>query len=211
MKRISKRILSNLMKVWDKATPEDKSEGMNWYPKAHDFAVSLSIRYNVSIPSACGVLAALSPGLEWNRNMIDATELLKAYSSGQPIPMVGAYGKANTVKAEKCASGIDPLSILGGQKVRNFYSCILDPTSKGCCIDRHAKSAAEGITLLDSDKIRQTIIRDTQYQWYAEHYRTCAHNLGVSPSQFQAVIWVVWKRLKRESTWTRGNTLRLAA
>lgn len=60
------------------------------------------------------------------------------------------------------------------------------------CLDRHAKSAAYGRKLLD----RESVVSVSKYDWLAEHFRREARRAGVLPNQFQAICWVVWRRLR---------------
>jgi hypothetical protein len=196
MKRYSPTIEKNLLKVWASASELDRVEGLNWYQSAHDYAEQLAVQYNVSVPTACGVIAAVSPGSEWERNKRDAAAVLKAFADGKrgtELPAVGSYGYKNILKAERCALGEDPNQVLGGLKVLNFYACILEPSKNGyVCIDRHAKSAAYGKLFGE----RAKSIKAGEYKWLYRHYMTCARKLGVLASAFQAVVWTVWRRLK---------------
>lgn len=191
----SPRIAANLRRAYTRATPEDIIEGLTWYQRAHNQCESLATKYGVTTQAACGVMAALSPGSAWERNVADCDTFLDEWTHGargKRLPLVGSYGWRNIVKASKIAGGQDPLKVLGGPKVRAFYQCIFDPSnSEYVCIDRHAKSAALGEKLTDKD----SVVRPAQYQRFAKHYMQGARNNGILPNQFQAVIWTVWRRL----------------
>lgn len=192
----SRRIERNLIVCYARANEFDRTEGLYWYAQAHSDACKLSERYEVSIAAACGVISALSPGSEWSRNLLDARELLSAFRAGSKIPPIGTYGRRNVEKALACARGSDPLSVLGGQKVRAFYACILDPSNASeVCIDRHAKCAAYGIR---KNRDANALVTPAEYPFVAWHYRKLAERYGVLPHQLQAVIWVTWRRLRGE-------------
>lgn len=194
----SPRIAANLQKTYEQATAEELAEGVTWYERSHEFCEDLAGRYHLPVRSVCGIVAALSPGSEWGRNKTDAETFCEAFSRGargKELPLVGSYGWANIKKAEKIALGADLLDVFSprARKVRAFYTCLADPAEeRAVCIDRHAKSAALGRKLADNE----TAVRSEQaYHRLAEHYRRGAQKVSVLPHQFQAVIWMVWKRI----------------
>lgn len=195
--RYSKRIERNLMAAYLRAAQWDRENGLSWYQDAHNIALGLSERYALTINQACGVIAALSPGLQWELNVSQATEFIDAWHNGargKYLPRVGTYGTRNIRKCVAILSGKEPLDVLPatGPKVRNFYACILDPsTSDSVCIDRHAKCCAYGRANTEN-----SLVRPSEYDYIADHFRACARKLGLTPNQFQATVWVVWRRLQ---------------
>lgn len=190
--RLSRRILRNLHSVWVRANGDDKTEGLLWYLDAHTTASTIAARYGVTVSQACGVIAALSPGSNWGTNIQDADRLIAAYVLEVKLPVVGTYGRRNVEKARKILQGAAPLTVLGGFKVRAFYSNLLDPTVAGSVtIDRHAKAAAFGRT--DSDA---KVVKDSEYAFLARHFVKLANDQGILPHQYQAVCWVTWRRLR---------------
>jgi hypothetical protein len=184
----------NLDTCYERATEGDRAEGLNWYPSAHAQAVTFADSYGVTVDAACGVIAALSPGRNWDTNLDDARIFLDEWqrgARGNRLPLVGSYGWRNVRKAAAIASGSAPLDILGGNKVRAFYACMADP-SNDChvCIDRHAKCAAVGRFLGD------TVVSNAEYPILARHYLRAASRNHLLPNQYQAIIWVTWRRLK---------------
>jgi hypothetical protein len=151
-------------------------------------------------------MAALSPGSAWEKNIQDCETFLNEWSNGargKRLPLLGSYGWRNIVKASKIASGAEPLEVLGGNKVRAFYACLIDPqNTSDVCIDRHAKCAAIGEKLTDSRSLESigrykadSLVRPSEYTALARHYITSARKARILPHQFQAIIWVVWRRL----------------
>jgi hypothetical protein len=203
----SSRINSNLIRCYDRAAESDRTEGLAWYQSAHDLCVTFGAKYSLPTSAVCGILAALSPGRQWNANVADTQTFLDEWSHGargKKLPLVGTYGWRNIVKASKIAAGRDPLAVLGGLKVRAFFACVLDPSdSAEVCIDRHAKSAAIGRAVTDTADPKKRLGRLSltatvnvgEYRILANHYRRCARNVGILPHQFQATVWVVWRRL----------------
>ncbi len=194
-KRYSQTIQRNLLACYQRASTFDVAQGLVWYSNANQTAQWLAGSYHVSLESACGVLAALSPGNPWDKNITDAEEFIRAYVSGNRgryLPKVGSYGRKNRVKAERILTGKFPLDVLGGDKVRAFYSNILCPDARGIVtIDRHAKCCAVGVKLAD----KATLVRPAEYRYLTRHFLRCSEIVGVLPTQFQAVVWVTWRRL----------------
>ena len=193
--RYSRRIERNLMCAYARAMQWDREHGLTWYQTAHNIALGLTVRYQITIEQACGVIAALSPGLQWELNVSQATDLIDSWHSGARgahLPRVGTYGRKNVRKCTDILSGKDPSAVLGGFKVHNFYANILDPKDvNAVTIDRHAKCCAYGKVSTEN-----SLVRNSEYEYIAEHFRACAHKLGLTPNQFQATVWVVWRRLQ---------------
>ena len=192
----SRRFARNLSACWKRANPSHMNQGLTWYARANTTAGEFAIRFDCSVEQACGVIAALSPGRNWDLNLLDAGQFIEAWSKGErgrDLPRVGSYGRRNLAKAGKIMQGKLPLDVLRGLKVRAFYSCMIDPeNSRDVCVDRHAKSAAYGRKLGD----RESVVKKSEYSHLAEHYRKLAESVGILPHQAQAVIWCVWRGLK---------------
>lgn len=184
-----KRILG----VFGRARPEELSEGLAWYETANTFAEGLATKHDISIEAASGIIAALSPQVLWERNMTLAESLC---AGKRKLPALGA----NVNKAKRILRGDDPLDVLGGNKVRAFYACIVYPeTTDAVCIDRHAYALAEGLVRPNSDRVADRLESVRVYNATSDFYRLAARLIGeVRPCQVQAVTWVVWRNLKRE-------------
>ena len=112
MKRYSKAVERQLQHVLSLATPEDWDNGLHWYGRANDQARAISERYNITVEMVAGVIACLSPGSEWGRNVVDAECVVGAYTSGLVIPQVGVYGRKNVDKALRILAGENPLDVI---------------------------------------------------------------------------------------------------
>ncbi len=218
MKPYSRAVERNLLKCWDYAESADYDAGMTWYQRGHETCRKVASDLGLPTEAVCGAVAALSPGKAWEANVSEATRFLGALKKGEPLPIVGAYGKGNCRKAEAIGKGAAPLDVLKGPKVRAFYANLVDPRGGEVCIDRHAKAAALGMVLGEAgwgpakEMGITNVVRPSEYEWIATHYRHAAAKVGVLPSQFQAVCWVTWKRLKAETGAEPGvNLLRRAA
>ena len=175
---------ANVLAVYSRANKSDIAEGMNWYSDAHNFALSLA-----PIRIAAGVIAALSPMNHWATNKAAAE---KAFENGTAF---GTHTVGNEIKADAIMAGVEPLDILGGNKVRAFFSTIVDPTGHSIpVIDRHAFDVAVGKVC--TDKERGILSRKGVFAEFGQVYVEAATIAGIGAPQMQAVTWVVWRREK---------------
>lgn len=181
--------VSNVLAVYNGASADNIRSGLSWYLDAHNYANLLSMNYDVSLAQAAGIIAALSPMNGWENNKRKAAQLIQqGHGNG-----CGLY--RNVAKAEAILLGgwdIDPLDILGGNKVRAFYQTILDPFADiDPVIDRHAFDIAVGERT--SEKRRGILSRKGVYHDFARVYREAAKVAGIGSAQMQAITWVAWR------------------
>jgi len=178
--------VSNVLDCFATADPESMVEGLTWYDDAHAFARYLSPH---KISKGAGVIAALSPMMGWDSNKKQAERAFRNLTAE------GLGLTRNCVKAERILYGADPLDVLSGNKVRAFYSTIVDPTGFDIpVIDRHAFDIAVG--RVTDDVSRSILSRRGVYDAFGEVYVKAAKCAGVSSSQMQAVTWIVWRKNK---------------
>lgn len=205
--RWSRRVERNILSVYALANDGDKLEGMTWYTSAHEIAKGLAGKHGISVDKCVGVIAAISPGCPWSRNVMEAEEFIRAYTLGISLPNVGVYGRRNVSKARRILNGEACEAVLHtktGPKIWAFYNNILSPlTSQELTIDRHAKCLAWGFSsgkkgsASDDSK---AIVGKAEYRYLVRHYRELASRLGLVPHQLQAITWVTWKRIEGRVT-----------
>jgi len=179
----------NILAVFNQATTDELRQGTQWYTDAHKQGVRLAKTYGISIDAACGIIAAVSPGLRWERNVEVAERIIQR----RELDGLGVRWYANVRKARLIRNGQKPENILKGNKVRAFYDNIAQPGRSLCvCIDGHAYAIASGkrISLMDVPPIGRRA-----YNRLSASYAVVAKHLGLRPCQLQAVVWVVWRRL----------------
>lgn len=174
---------AHIIRVFRDATESQMAEGLAWYADAHTLAVALDSRNPLR---AAGVIAALSVKQDWSRNVVLAT---RAFAEGHASGTLGFCVKA----ADRILAGESVDDVLKGDKTNNFAHVIADPTdAHAVVVDRHAFDIALG--RVTDDETRGILSRKGVYDTFADAYREAAAVLGYSPSQVQAVTWVVWRQ-----------------
>ena len=187
----------HIQALLDLASAGEQSEGLTWYQRANLAAVRLADQYEIAIDTAAGVIAALSPRNKWDRNLVDAENLIAAFVAGGDEAAadikVCTFG-ANKKKALEiliwAAEGELVKQILSGPKLVEFFSCIIGEDD--VCIDGHAYSIWFGdrVTLAKvpsiGKKLREEIKKD---------YLAVAKKNNLKGYEVQAITWVAHRRI----------------
>jgi hypothetical protein len=177
-------LVRNILKTYRSATDAQLAQGMTWYEEAHALALVLD---PADPARAAGVISALSPRVLWSYNQKLAIRL---YAEGG-LTSGGLSG--NLAKANAIYNGADIAETLRASKTVAFAGVINDPTDPySVVVDRHAVSVALGRQSTDAEK--ESVSKRAVYDHYADAYRIAARRAGISPSQMQAVTWVVWRQ-----------------
>jgi len=196
---MSTKNVNNIKAIYLLATTQEKIDGAKWYQSAHEIALQLAIDYKLSLQTAAGVIAALSPRNKWSRNVIDAENLIEAFTRDSESAVnikVCTFGK-NKEKALKILENKDDLfvdttrDILKGPKLIEFFNCICG-NKDDVCIDGHAYCVWNGSRTSLKDvpsigvKLRKEIKSD---------FRKAAAKFDISAAEMQAITWVAWRRI----------------
>ena len=192
----------NILKCYRSADENERDYGHKWYRVQHDCCVVIAERYHTTIETVCGVVAAISPGLWWERNLYWAEQLI-AFPGADDIK-IPTYSLANVDKAKRIINGASPDMILSGPKVTAFYRLLLDPCNDtDVCVDGHAYNIAlnEWKAIRDSGsgnarettKISKPVLRDV-----VKAYISVAKRLHVHPHQVQATTWITWRNASHD-------------
>lgn len=160
----------------------DGQTGADWYADALGKAVEFTA-YGVATETAVGVIAALSPQMQWWQNVMLAEQVLSAGV------MVQGHTGDTMRKVNHILAGAEPLDVLGGLKVRSFYSNILSGgQDDGVTIDRHAWRTVCGRHELG----KRNSVPDVGYDLARDAFRHAAYILdcGLTAAQVQAIVWV---------------------
>lgn len=179
--------------VLDQASDQDIINGCTWYNRALDYARSLSEEYQITVEQSAGVISALSPGVNWHRNMADARSIL---ASGARA-IVGTYNRNKNKAIGISAGHLVPDQVLGTKKTGAFYLNILHPDiNTRVTIDRHSARCAHGYHLTPDQSIYYANT-DRKYQVSEAIYHLASDRAsGVLLShQLQAITWLVYRRV----------------
>ena len=183
------------------ATSLEVAQGVAWYSVAHETASNMAKSYGLSVDTCAGVIAALSPNNRWERNIIDAENIITAWRHGEDADVLAikccTYHKMKE-KALTILNSSKPIDeILNGPKIIEFFNCIT-MTKDDVCIDGHAYSVWFGSRLTMKDvpnigiKLRAKIKQD-----YRDATTFINEELLTEyrPSDVQAITWVTHKRI----------------
>lgn len=212
-----------LLNLYALALESELISGIRWYPDARDRADEIATIYDISQDTSIKVAAAISPKCPWENNMDSAEWCVRQFYSGCYIPDYQDYLdkkvylintpnadptkpilaqdsriqapptgglKGNVIKALWVLQGHDCLS---GPKVTDFFWCIKSwETYLGACVDSHAIQGWFGS--FDGGTYG---IPPQFYNIIRADYVHAAQTVGLSPLQFQAVLWLVKKRISK--------------
>lgn len=195
--------VSNIIAIYNLATPTEIHEGLDWYASAHTEARIISEKHEISLSTTVGVIAALSPNNKWQRNLDNADALIGAFLEGEHVESVkvSTYhtmkAKAWSILEDELTECGDILCRLNGQKIRSFYECIMG-VADGICIDGHAlniwRAERHGLTS-DKTNIGKRLYFDIQSDYYLAGQKTVYRGKALTAFEMQAITWTVWRRI----------------
>lgn len=207
------------------AAKADMEKAKNWYPEAHAWCQDMSKKYNLPLDRVIGVVAAVSPRVRWEKNMVDAEMILDAVTNDEyfrdaepdEIAMDLGCTALNKFVAEavRIARGDMKIEDMGGAKRRSFFNNITAPgQTSDVTIDgwmQHALVRVDGskFVLDDTSKLmkRGTNVREdgtsvvpcgSAYAALATAVRQVAEELGVSPDAVQSAYWIIVREEDKE-------------
>lgn len=177
----------NIMSVYRVATREDISQGLAWYPRAHAIIREWADTFDRPIANVACVVAALSPQMEWKRNLIIAADVL----AGDPPSIGGSIQRfvriAERIRDDRATDTAN--YFLQGCKVRSFAANLAGNFDL-VTVDTHGAQIAAGSPLAN---LRVDTWR--RYEPVARAYVDAATLARIRPSELQAITWLTWKRL----------------
>jgi hypothetical protein len=192
----SNRFIDNLLSLHAASGATIREEGLAWYGFANSVARRLSQDYFLPslVSHASGIIAVLSPAVQWEVNLRDA-ETVCAARKGDDVT-VSTYGPQKA-KAFAIRDGVSPVRMINPKtapKTYAFWRCIQSPrNTKHVVIDRHALAACHGHVLNDRERGLE-LRRVGRYGFYSDCYREAAKQVGILPLQMQAICWTKWRQ-----------------
>lgn len=93
---------ANIQSVLDKSTQAERDAWKQWYPAANKMGADIAAEHGVEQVAANGVIAALSPGTNWDINVAMARSTIRTLAADQPVSAEVAL-KANALRQESWA------------------------------------------------------------------------------------------------------------
>lgn len=204
MRRLSEtsdRAIAARLRSWLRvATARQRAEGLAWYPMAQEFAAKLAARAGITRHAAANVIAALSPRNRWERNLMDAECLAKAWAAGESQESVTVCTPhANRRKAWAALEGV-PISDKS-PKCHAFAAAIsgLDPArvTIDCWAMRSALVPPGELARLPEPPACQESPTECQYRRLERLHLAAAEREGLAGFELQAIVWTAireaWK------------------
>ncbi len=149
--------------------------------------------YNLEVRTVAAVISALSPRNKWERNLVDADQLLHAVFNGSSASwVVSSTFMKNVLKAYDIALYQMPELVGNGLKTKAFINCIADPKCDDVVVDVWAMRV---LTADLSWKARG--LSDHEYHECAQAYRDAGKDVKLKPMEVQAVTWCAVRNRKR--------------
>lgn len=175
-------MVANILEVFARGTTDQMRTGISWYPAAGIIIRRLSDITGTDPWRFAHALAALSPRNPWRWNVQDAYAFASAVQHGEPMPVATTF-KRNWHAAWHALADEGQPWTGAALKVRAFVAaCMGDQYA--VVVDVWAWRIATGTR---SDKK----ITKRDYQAISAAYAEAAYLEGVSPSQMQAITWVI--------------------
>ena len=208
MKRVYKHLknvnfqVHNILEIYKQSTDNEIIEGKQWYKQANQISKLMAVKYNITEIQSAGIIASLSPSINWSQNIIDANNLCSLLQVGKDIKTITVttyhhnklkshYLWQNSQLTEKEVF----LIVLGCSKQVNktssFFLNILHPEIDDICtIDRHAYRINLGIT--ESLDVQLT---ENRYKVMNSAYKQAGKQMNISAIELQAITWLTFRRL----------------
>ena len=165
-------MVARLLAQWEAADAQARQQGLAWYSTARHEIARMAQDTGTPLPTACGVVAALSPRLQWAPNLRAARAVLERRTP------TGVF-RSSLGKAMAIFRGQVPLRVLSGPKVRAFYRALMGDR-RAAVVDVWVARAAGWTREL----------KEKAYQRVADALAEAAAMVQVPVAWFQAVVWV---------------------
>lgn len=160
------------------ADQDEYLAGLNWYAEAHELMRDTAEHESLVVDQVAGAFAAMSPRVQYNRNIQMLFELL---GQGHTEGLSDGVNKAKRILA-----GESPRSVLRGRKVRAFYDNIMRPWHSSAVTFDTIMCQIAGFSYPS--------------RWRKGEYEACtlgvhlaAARLRIMPHQAQAIAWVTYR------------------
>jgi hypothetical protein len=163
-------------------------DNADWYRQYHSDIAKASEGF-IIIPSvAVAAVAAMSPGMAPDAGLYAFQRVCEHVLQGKDLPPIRSF-KQNVKLAIEIVRHKD-ISLLKGQKVRDFYHSIYhNGESDRAPIDRWAAREFPKYQKVKG-KWPDVDLNKSEYQKMQDQFRKAADKLGLYPAELQAILWV---------------------
>ena len=177
-------VIARLVADYRRATDEQRHRGRAWYPLMLATTRRIARETATTVARATATAAITSPDAQLATNVRWTREACATRGAAR----VGRYPTAMQARYAPILRGdVTPLAALTGDKVRAFYRAILGDTD-AVVLDRHALRVAGH---------HRDTATPVQYRRIAALYRAAAAEVGETPRDFQAILWIVQRERGR--------------
>lgn len=186
------KIYNSLRRWYYAASDEQIKSGKDWYSEAQDYAQYLSMEFTIDKYKCAAVISALSPNNKWQRNKVDAFNVIQAWRDGKdPDSVKCCTYNSNKRKAFAILSGDIELSAKS-PKTHSFAMNVGMLSDKHVTVDKwHIRACL--CTPSDGVTETQESVTPVQYRRIEAITNTLAEMLGIKAYELQAIIWVTIK------------------
>ena len=197
---------SSLMHVYEQAIEPERYDAIMSYFRYHALLRAIAERHSYPVEIAIAVFSILSPNNNYLQNLRDTETLLVNESRGSAVGdfKVFTYNQNKNKAWAVAQRSLKPHDAFTSLKTWNFYNNILFPDSEDfVTVDGHMFWAWRGVPgsvkawRKSQHRTRRNAIfvsTDT-YIEIAEDIAGLARAVGLLPNQFQAILWITWKRI----------------
>ena len=177
------QIRKNLQSIYKTTTKQEQRNGKQWYKTANSLALEIAQATGnaYTLETVAEVISALSPRNKWERNILDAQNVLTAHQNGvHPKEINVCTFNGNKAKAFDIAQGFDRIKETAKKTFAFTKNILLD--GDFVTVDIWHLRACFGTTITTglTPKAYETIERITIQE---------ANKLGLTGYEFQAIIW----------------------
>ena len=184
---------SNVLQVYQSCSLAEIEMNKDWYARARLWCEHRARMYGLEVRTVAGVISALSPRNKWERNLVDADQLLYAVFNGYSASwVVSSTFMKNVLKAYDIALYQMPELVGNGLKTQAFIDCIADPSCDAVVVDVWSHRVVIGDL---NAKARG--LSTHEYEECSQAYRLAGKEDNLRPMQVQAVTWCAARGRKK--------------
>jgi len=177
------KVKDNLKHFFDIASEEDITNGKLWYNKANQFCLEMALKYSYTPETVAAIVSALSPHNKWERNLIDAETILKAYRDGLTADDVKVCTFDNNKHKAFNIAALNESIDVSSRKTFAFLQNIAYLNDKHVTIDRwHIRACFNRM-------IQPKRLNDNLYDELQAITIELAKENNLTGYQYQAIVW----------------------